>query len=376
MKTKMMLALAASFVLFSGTAFAFHAGGVAHCDGCHSMHNSPDNPVAAGATPNDLLLKGSDASSTCLNCHAGSGGYHISSAIGNNVNQGGDFFWVTSSAVHDVNVRGNIITFDPDNKGHNVVAVDYGMLADGTNTNAPGSSGTIDVDTFGCNSCHDPHGQVDGGTGNDTAAISGSGSYGAAAPVDGSILGNYRLLGDAGYGDITADAPVARANGSSGTTVDYGSGMSNWCLSCHDTYDDFNYMHPVNELVPLAYNSYVASGDFTGDVTTAYDALVPFERGETDGSALDNTSTAGVDGVDDVVMCLSCHRAHASAFDNSLRWDNGEEFLAESAILFEETTTLVANGAVPYYKNGASVDIATEYGEWQRQLCNKCHVQD
>ena len=28
-----------------GTALAFHGGGVAHCDGCHSMHNSPENPV-------------------------------------------------------------------------------------------------------------------------------------------------------------------------------------------------------------------------------------------------------------------------------------------------------------------------------------------
>ena len=56
----------------AGTAFAFHAGGVAHCDGCHSMHNSPENPVAG--TPNSQLLKGTDASSTCLNCHAGSAG--------------------------------------------------------------------------------------------------------------------------------------------------------------------------------------------------------------------------------------------------------------------------------------------------------------
>ena len=44
-------------------ASAFHAGGVAHCDGCHTMHNSADNP-ANNLDGNDHLLKGSDASST------------------------------------------------------------------------------------------------------------------------------------------------------------------------------------------------------------------------------------------------------------------------------------------------------------------------
>ncbi len=35
-------ALAAILTLgLAGTATAFHGGGVAHCDGCHSMHNSP-----------------------------------------------------------------------------------------------------------------------------------------------------------------------------------------------------------------------------------------------------------------------------------------------------------------------------------------------
>ncbi|KPK23900.1 MAG: hypothetical protein AMJ61_14730, partial [Desulfobacterales bacterium SG8_35_2] len=43
---------------FAGSAMAFHGGGVAHCDGCHSMHNSPDNPVEG--LPNTTLLKGSD----------------------------------------------------------------------------------------------------------------------------------------------------------------------------------------------------------------------------------------------------------------------------------------------------------------------------
>jgi hypothetical protein len=110
-------------------------------------------------------------------------------------------------------------------------------------------------------------------------------------------------------------------------------------------------------------------------MATAFDALVPIERSIDDGSLLDSATTAGVVGAEQV-MCLTCHRAHASAFDNMLRWDNGEEFLVDSGILNEATTTFVASGAVPYYKGGVAVDIATEYGEYQRQLCNKCHAKD
>lgn len=373
MKTKMILALATSFILLSGTAFAFHAGGVAHCDGCHSMHNSADNPREGSPTA-PKLMKGSDASSTCLNCHMGTAGsYHIMTANGGTMSQGGDFFWVTSAGAYNYIVRGNTITFDTNNAGHNVISADFGMAVDPANTLAPG--GFMPSNTLGCTSCHDPHGQVDGGTAAGAAAISASGSYGAAAPTDGSILGNYRLLGSDGYKLITADAPIARANGSSGTAVDYGTGMSDWCLSCHPLFNDNTNMHPVNVAVPVSYNSYVKTGDFTGDVATAYDALVPIERGVADGSLLDQTSTVGVTGTDQV-MCLSCHRAHASAFDNALRWDNSHEFLADSGILNEGTTTLVADGAKPYYKNGAAVDMVATYGEYQRQLCNKCHAKD
>jgi len=371
---KMILAMLAGFFMMGGTAFAFHGGGVAHCDGCHSMHNSADNPRAGSATA-AFLMKGSDASSTCLNCHNGANGYHINSANGSNKNQGGDFFWVSSNAVHDLNVRGNIVTFDPDNKGHNVIAADFGLAVDGTNVTAPG--GMMPSNTLSCTSCHDPHGQVDGGTSNGTAPISVSGSYlNRNQPAAGTIAGNYRLLGDDGFKLIAAPAPVATSDGSGGAWVNYGKGMSDWCLSCHPLYNDNANMHPTDVPVPGAYNSYVKTGDFTGAVATAFDALVPIERNVADGSTLDPKSTVGVTGADQV-MCLSCHRAHASAFDNALRWDNAtSEFIAESAILTENSTTLMANGAVPYYAGGAAVDVATKYGEYQRQLCNKCHAKD
>jgi hypothetical protein len=132
-------------------------------------------------------------------------------------------------------------------------------------------------------------------------------------------------------------------------------------------------MHTVDGVVPAAYNSYLATGDYTGTVAVSYDQMVPFERGV--GATLDPTSTLGSD-ASSTVACISCHRAHASAFNNAIRWDSEHEMLEGSGILNELTTTLLADGAIPYYRNGAAFDPLVEYGHYQRSLCNKCHVKD
>src|SRR5512146_2081066 len=86
MKASKILAAAAMLTLAaSGSAFAFHDGGVAYCEGCHTMHNSSGNQAMnkgkAVLTGVQYLLQGSDQSSTCLNCHASTaakaGSYHI-----------------------------------------------------------------------------------------------------------------------------------------------------------------------------------------------------------------------------------------------------------------------------------------------------------
>ncbi len=368
----------------SGTASAFHAGGVAHCDGCHSMHSSADNPLIGAA--NTQLLIGSDASSTCLNCHEGSGGYHIMSDDASNTNSGGDFFFLTED--FSINAGWAVNTYLGENRGHNVIAANFGLVVDSNPSNVQAPGGTYPAASLGCQSCHDPHGQIDGGTGNGAEPISISGSYGDT-PVAGSIAGNYRLLGDTGYvtGGVTFTnpAPVAQASGSDGASVDYGQGMSEWCANCHG---DFlvgvgNTKHASGNGVGLNdgpadlvanYNAYIATGDFNGAVGTSYDPLVSFERQEADGTALDATSTVGPD-TNATVMCLTCHRAHASGNSNAGRWDFEVEFLAESHILSPEALVVFPD-AVPYYANGAAVDIATDYGEFQRSLCNKCHVKD
>ena len=362
---------------WAGNALAFHGGGVAHCDGCHSMHNSPENPVTG--TPNSQLLKGSDASSTCLNCHAGPGSarsYHSLSTDASVWSPGGDFFWLTQSYTNS-NWSGDV-TSDPDNMGHNVIAADFGLTVDGTNTTAPG--GGFPSSALGCQSCHNPHGQVDGGTAAGQLPVSVSGSYGDV-PVAGTIAGAYRLLGGGADGSGLAAQPIAATAGFGETDVShpaYGEGMGEWCASCHGDYINDSHKHPSGNGEFLngqsaVYNSYVATGDFTGTSADSFTALVQFERQETDKTVLaaDVSSTEGPDGTDNV-MCLSCHRAHASAFNNITRWDMEHELLADG---WPTAANLVAMGALPnsdYYGR----DIATEFGDYQRSLCNKCHVKD
>ncbi len=376
-----LIVLSAAFLIVtsSGLSEAFHGGGVGHCDGCHTMHNSAENPALG--TTNTSLLRGSDASSTCFNCHAGSGEHRIASPDGSNTNSGGDFYWVKNP--YTVGTE----TFGGDNTGHNIIALDFGFLADTNPSNAQAPGGTYAASKLGCTSCHDAHGQVLDGTANGQGAVEVSGSY-DAEPVNGGIRGNYRLLGDQLYeaGDPETDnfgfsqpAPIAEATSEAGESVDYGQGMSEWCANCHELLINDVNKHPAGNSEHLNgyasnYNSYVASGDFTGTQATSYDDLVPFERGTADHAILNGSTTEGPRPTETTnVMCLTCHRAHASAHDNIGRWDFEVEFIAESRAL--ESVDVPAT-ATPYYEDGIKIDVATKYGPNQRSLCNKCHVQD
>jgi hypothetical protein len=115
---KSLFVVAAVLMVFgmSGAAFAFHGGGVAECEGCHTMHNSLNGDVmtrqtTTGFTQNSLvvgeagpyLLQGTDQSSTCLNCHAqpdtAPKSYHIltlGQPMPTQRTPGGDFAWLTA----------------------------------------------------------------------------------------------------------------------------------------------------------------------------------------------------------------------------------------------------------------------------------------
>ncbi|MFH1277981.1 MAG: hypothetical protein ABIK65_06360 [Candidatus Eisenbacteria bacterium] len=249
--------------------------------------------------------------------------------------------------------------------GHNVIGPAYGLVQDGTLGASPG--GDFLVQHLTCTSCHDPHG-------NESFRL----LYGSAL---GPIYGGGRY-------DFDDDAPFAAGNSrrtyvggggneTNGRHTVYKSGMAEWCANCHETFhsgNTTNFVHPTGEAVGGSvaeiYNLYVSTEDQTGgDPAVSYWGLVPFEDVDIDLATVDTENyTAGPTAADQV-MCLSCHRAHASPFPDIGRWDFGATFMNDDSH--------PAPG-----DDGASLgDVANRYYGYsftdnQRSVCNKCHVKD
>jgi predicted CXXCH cytochrome family protein len=239
-------------------------------------------------------------------------------------------------------------------------------------------------------------------------AIWTSGSYGSLPSTfsTGEQLstGVYRLLraGDTVSGGSTFPAlqPEAVVNSNynrseffTQTRTAYGSGMSDFCGTCHpDMHTTAGVLrHPTGQVMAGSiianYNSYVRTGNMSGSPTTSYLSLVPFEEGlhtprqhqHPEEPCLTNDSNLNGPGSGTVpatatVMCLSCHRSHASAWPEMLKWN-------------PEATTITVAGAYPTGNSGLGYSATeaskayndynvTKFSAYQRQLCNKCHAKD
>jgi len=90
--------------------------------------------------------------------------------------------------------------------------------------------------------------------------------------------------------------------------------------------------------------------------------------------------TAGPDASANV-MCLSCHRAHASGWDHATRWNIKTEFLVVNGEYpgVDDMTVppRISQGRTraetrkTFYERPAS-----RYAAYQRSFCNKCHAKD
>jgi hypothetical protein len=357
-----IMAVAVMTLVLGGNALAFHEEGVAYCAGCHTMHNSQDGQAIVESGQGGYLLRQVDGGSTCLRCHAE---YGQRTQTGSGYGGGGDFYWLTKTFTWSA--HGHEAESTGDSHGHNIIAADFGLVkTDGKlGTKAPGGDYNHELS---CASCHDPHGNE-----------------------------NYLLLrgnGDTFHGADFPDAPIAVSPGrvtnylstsnSKAPVSDtlhpaYGSGMSAWCAGCHTDFINGigSRMHPadveMNSTYQTNYNYYVSSSNPQGgNPNAAYLEMVPFQTGDTTTDSLDTKSTAGP-GAGAQVFCLSCHRAHASAFPDAGRW------FFESENLSEESHPMAGDGGVTgddvinsYY--GQS--ITSRFGENQRSLCNKCHLKD
>jgi hypothetical protein len=331
-----------------------------------------------------------------------------------NEGPGGDFGWLHKS--YYFTIRGGLTTDLGETHGHNIIAAGYpggDYVVDSTNGTAPG--GTFNANNLTCISCHDQHGKGRWTTSStyskSEGAIYTSGSYGAVPTTftaTGELLstGVYRLLRaneSVGAGaTFPALPPVAvvpsaynRSEYFTQTRTAYGSGMSDFCGACHpDQHSTAGILrHPqgvtMSGTVQGNYNSYVKTGDMGGSATTSYLSLVPFEEGQAysianiatlKSHAVTNNSVLNGPGSGTVpatatVMCLSCHRAHASGWPEMLKWN-------------PEVTTMTIAGAYPTGNDAGWGRSATEaskayydynttkWSAYQRQLCNKCHAKD
>ena len=179
------------------------------------------------------------------------------------------------------------------------------------------------------------------------------------------LYGAGRVIQD-GVASFTNDAPVAEGLGIFGGAPEhnanhtaYQSGMSAWCGNCHGNFHNSGaYVHPsgtnLSGGTQTTYNLYNGTEDQLGAVqASAYLAMVPIED-----PAQTTTSVAGATS-NSQVMCLTCHRAHASSAADAGRWDF-------------QVTLMHEDG-----EESGSYQIPDPYASTnQRSLCNKCHNKD
>ncbi len=366
-----LILVAAVAVVCGAPALAFHDDGVAHCNGCHTMHNSEDgdpmNFNAAGTgfgTPTgtgypDLLLY-ANKTDVCLDCHDGDGGYHVWSVdpdapSASSANRGGgDFVFLEETNINDGHGgAGSPILGHA--SGHNVISAMRSSGADPELATSPG--GAYPAGDLYCTSCHDPHG---------TDSFRLLYRNGQSTVSDTSHVINWTANIDADGISVFAGAE------SNGFHNAYRSGYSEWCGECHGDFHaaSANLVHPSGELLDtrqvLVYNQYNGTTnclanpptgplDPCGDgvFASAYLAAVPIE----DPDATMFTTEGATDG-DSVVACMSCHRAHATSAPNAGRWDFNITGMQEDG---DESTSYM---------------IPNPYDVGQRSLCNKCHSQD
>ncbi len=327
-KTYKVIVLAALFALALMTEAQANVTG--DCVNCHTMHNSQngsamatdDNGVPTN-TPYNGLLKYS-----CLGCHTATNAttwkdpvtnapivYNSVAPTYNSAKglAGGNFYYVKS--------------VDQD-LGHNVLGV---TTADATLGNTPpgGSALGGQISCAGTNGCHGHNGRQSGDTAqaNQITAMKGAHHGKAAPPLTGSLTDiskNYRfLLGIAGKEDADWEQETTTNHNDykGATSFSDTTSMSFLCGECHGNFHSTSGVgsaspwvrHPTDILLPQGateYNAYNPTTTYNNTAPVAYTDPQNPSRG-----------TA-------VVMCLSCHRAHASPYYKAIRWDYKSATLA------------------------------------------------
>ena len=322
---------AVCFILLALCSMLFAVKGEARmkgrCKDCHSMHSS---------TPFPVLTKGG-----CVGCHG-----QVPNGTQNIIKIGkaripqilhhmadgdlasGNFYYVADG-------------YNPDySKGHNVVGISHqesiptmnvppGFIG---NVQIPGGVGPVywpaevQLTCSGTWGCH----------GNRTIYDSYVSIYGAhhthTGEIDGSTVGkSYRFL----YGVTGVEHPdweylatVDNHNGYKGD-INYNTmdTISYLCGECHGVFHPSPNLGGARDVGTAYYGIWVrhpadigfntvhggyANSEYLGYAIYSLDSPVAY---------FNPTGKDKVVNADSIVMCMSCHRAHASNYPDSLRWD-------------------------------------------------------
>jgi hypothetical protein len=292
------------------------------------------------------LLLQENASDVCLTCHSQTAGavFGVDPMLPPPEKGGGNFVFLLEDNLNDA-PSGTLNPIPGDAAGHNIISPARGLNADRRNSVSPG--GNFPAAQLGCTSCHDPH---------------GSGSFRMLHDV-GEVQGGLFTFTEPA--PVAAGIDLARGAEAVNNHTAYASGMSDWCANCHGLFHEAgrsSFQHPVDQQVGNTANQYnVYEGDDNptgGDSGTSYLPDVPFEHSTgSRGIRRPERSVSSTEGPLEVswIMCLSCHRAHASSAPYAGRWDFNVSQLAQDGL---------ASGSYP---------IPNPYGPNQGSLCTKCH---
>ena len=324
------------------------------CSNCHTMHNSDggepmayefsDGSFSPRDTPYEQLLK-----SDCVGCHTATGSgstgnvpeapivYNTSEPTygdhhddGKNIGlAAGNFYYTTAAS-----------GASGESRGHSLTCVDFV-----DNTDTPAGQRT----SCGTNDCHHPTGTTGlQAHGCEACHLPAHHKHGASTAIVDSEDGYYRFLGPIRAADGGSDDHVRGVRGyedddwqktfgnsdhneysGEADTADYHS-ISSHC-GCH--YESTGPIeckafqvkadplyHKANLVLPSLQTKWDGYREVSEGIAGEYSPMLPIARSDIATGAYPS-AVVGY-GANDALMCLTCHRAHASPYDNMLRWDN------------------------------------------------------
>ncbi|MDP3029856.1 MAG: cytochrome c3 family protein [Deltaproteobacteria bacterium] len=344
----------ACIILITAISGLCHARVTGECSNCHTMHNSQGG-TDIGVQTGYASTSGAKASllraNGCLGCHAttgsgwtGVGGapivynttgvtYGDSQPDGYKVGlAGGNFYYL--SAGGSTGTPPGTLPITSQSRGHSLSGIPY--VDDTTTPEWNRGSCTLGchqdgLKTQGCKACHVPahhKGASSGGW-----ADAGAGYYRFLGPIPEPLGSDQHEWGVRGYEDPDWQAETSSSNhneySGEAPTTGYHS-ISRHCIGCHDggSYPDecpvfeaaTEVWHTATMVLPTTYTKWDGYRGYAGVPPSPYSPLLPIARKNI--TSYTSPSAAVTHGGNDTLMCLTCHRAHASPYNKMLRWDN------------------------------------------------------